>query len=384
MSPVASPTLSAQPERVAVSFAELLRRSGLAVGFDAAVVYAQALSVVGLARREPVYWAGRATLVRRPEDVPAYDRAFSAFWLGRERLRELVELRIEPLTLLVDTEDQVAEDAGREGPEPDAADGAGREVRLRYSSAEILARKDFATCSPAELAEAQRLLASFALSGPLRRTRRRRPSHKRAREPDLRRTLRQAMRTGGEPVARAFTEPGEHPRSVVLLCDVSGSMEIYARVLLRFLHVAVSGRGEVEAFTLGTRLTRITRELSRHDPDEALAQAAAAVPDWSSGTRLGEVLREFNDRWGTRGLARGAVVVILSDGWDRGDPELLAGEMGRLSRVAQKIVWVNPLKATPGYSPIARGMAAALPFVDELMEGHSLASLEALIEVVGR
>ena len=160
-------------------------------------------------------------------------------------------------------------------------------------------------------------------------------------------------------------------------------MEPYARSLLRFLHVAVMGRGKVEAFALGTRLTRLTRELSRHDPDAALAAASGAVPDWSGGTRLGQGLRAFNDRFGVRGMARGAIVVILSDGWDRGEPEELAAEMSRLHRVAHRIVWVNPLKATPGYAPLARGMAAALPYVDNFVEGHSLASLEARAEVIG-
>ena len=170
----------------------------------------------------------------------------------------------------------------------------------------------------------------------------------------------------------------------MLLCDVSGSMEPYARALLRFLHAAVVGRGRVEAFALGTRLTRITRELSSRDPDAALGAAARRVVDWSGGTRLGEGLREFNDQWGVRGMARGAVVVILSDGWDRGDPEVLGEQMARLARVAHRIVWVNPLKATPGTRPLARGMAAALPYVDEFVEGHSLASLEHLAEVIGR
>jgi hypothetical protein len=171
---------------------------------------------------------------------------------------------------------------------------------------------------------------------------------------------------------------------VVLLCDVSGSMEPYSRALLRFLHAAVVGRGQIEAFALGTRLTRITRELTSRDPDAALAKAARAVPDWSGGTRLGEGLRAFNTEWGVRGMARGAVVVILSDGWDRGDPSVLREQMERLSRVAWKVVWVNPLKASPGYAPLAAGMAAALPYVDEFVEGHSLDSLERLAEVIRR
>jgi uncharacterized protein with von Willebrand factor type A (vWA) domain len=171
---------------------------------------------------------------------------------------------------------------------------------------------------------------------------------------------------------------------VVLLCDVSGSMEAYSRALIRFAHVAVAGRAEVEVFTLGTRCTRITRELRSHDPDAALDAVAGIVDDWSGGTRLGEGLAAFNERWGVRGLARGAVVVILSDGWDRGDPAVLAQQVQRLHRVAHRIVWVNPLMARPGFAPLAAGMAAALPHVDELVEGHSLASLEALAEVIAR
>ena len=183
---------------------------------------------------------------------------------------------------------------------------------------------------------------------------------------------------------RAFVAPAERTRRLVLLLDVSGSMEPYARAFVRFLHAAVIGRGRVEAFALGTRLTRVTRELASHDPDAAVGAAARRVTDWSGGTRLGEGLRRFNDEWGVRGLARGAVVVVFSDGWDRGDPAVLAEQMGRLRRVAHRVVWVNPLKASPGYAPLAQGMAAALPYVDDFVEGHSLAALEELSKVIAR
>ena len=201
-------------------------------------------------------------------------------------------------------------------------------------------------------------------------------------KPDLRRTVRRALRTDGTPISRAYLEPSMRPRRIVLVVDVSGSMESYARALLRFAQAAVVGRGKVEVFALGTRLTRLTRELSSRDPDLALEQAAKRVVDWSGGTRLGDGIKEFNDRWAVRGMARGAIVVILSDGWDRGDPEVLGAQMQRLHRVTHRIVWVNPLKAAPGYAPLARGMAAALPYVDEFIEGHSLASLERLATVV--
>ncbi len=194
--------------------------------------------------------------------------------------------------------------------------------------------------------------------------------------------MRAALRSEGEPLRRHYRTPATRHRRLVLLLDVSGSMEPYARALLRFVQAAVAGRRRVEAFALGTRLTRLTRELGSRDPDRALRQAAGRVEDWSGGTRLGDGLRHFNDEWGVRGMARGAVVVILSDGWDRGDPAALAEEMQRLGRVAYRIVWVNPLKVTPGYAPLARGMAAALPYVDRFVEGHSLDALERLAEIL--
>jgi uncharacterized protein with von Willebrand factor type A (vWA) domain len=247
----------------------------------------------------------------------------------------------------------------------------------------VLRHRDFATYTSSELAEARRLMADVRLAGALRQSRRHLPVNRRRGRPDLRRTVRRSLRAGGEPIERAFTAPSRRPRRVVLICDVSGSMEPYARALLRFVQAAVAGRGRVEAFALGTRITRITRELSSRDPDAALAAAARRVLDWSGGTRLGAGLRRFNDRWGARGMARGAVVVIVSDGWDRGEPELLAQEMQRLQRVAYRVVWVNPLKATPEYAPLARGMAAALPYVDEFVEGHSLGALEELAAIIG-
>jgi uncharacterized protein with von Willebrand factor type A (vWA) domain len=281
----------------------------------------------------------------------------------------------------------LAFDADRE--DAPTADDASEEdnpisVSVRWSPAEVLRHRDFAELTHAELTEARRLMADLRLAGALRRSRRRRPTHRDRGRPDLRRTVRRSLRAGGEPIERAFTAPANRPRRVVLLCDVSGSMEPYARAFLRFVQAAVAGRGRVEAFAVGTRLTRITRELSSRDPDAALAAAARRVLDWSGGTRLGEGLRAFNDEWGVRGMARGAVVVILSDGWDRGDPEVLATEMARLRRVAHRIVWVNPLKATPEYAPLARGMAAALPYVDEFVTGHSLAALGELADVISK
>jgi uncharacterized protein with von Willebrand factor type A (vWA) domain len=365
-------------DRFAVGFARLLRGAGLDVPLGNTIAFGQALMAVGLERRDSVYWAGRTTLLRRPEDTDTYDRAFRAWWEHEHDL----ELMPPPVT----RELSIAFDAEGDGDdEPEAGDTTTTPtVAVRYSAAEVLRHRDFAAYTPDEFAEARRLMADLRFTGSLRRSRRQQRSHRHRGKPDLRRTVRRALRTGGEPVHRSFLESASRPRRIVLLCDVSGSMEPYARALVRFLHAAVVGRGRVEAFAMGTRLTRITRELSSRDPDAAIAAAAQRVVDWSGGTRLGESLREFNDRWGVRGMARGSIVVILSDGWDRGDPDVLAEQMARLGRVAYRIVWVNPLKASPDFAPLARGMAAALPYVDEFVEGHSLASLEHLAKVVSQ
>jgi uncharacterized protein with von Willebrand factor type A (vWA) domain len=368
-----------QPERLAVAFAGVLRRSGVRVPLAATVTFAEALAAVGLARRDRVYWAGRGTLLSRPEDIAVYDRVFGAFWLDRRVLRPGFPAGSVAVPVLPEERDS--------GDGPDGADGPsdGRAEQLpviSYSHREVLRTRDFADCTAAELAQARQLMAAVRLGGARRASRRRRRGRAHDRWPDLRRSLRHALADDGELVLRERLARSDRPRRTVLLCDVSGSMEPYARELLRFLHVAVAGRGQVEAFTIGTRLTRITRELARRDPDAALAGAAAAVKDWSGGTRLGDELAEFNTRWGAPGMARGAVVVILSDGWDRGDPEVLGREMRRLAFLAHRVVWVNPLKASPGYAPLARGMAAALPYVDEFLEGHSVAALERLAAVI--
>jgi uncharacterized protein with von Willebrand factor type A (vWA) domain len=255
-------------------------------------------------------------------------------------------------------------------------------VTLRWSAREVLRHRDFALYTPSEFVEARRLMRDLRLVGAAQSSRRRTPARVPRGTPDLRRTVRRSLRAGGEPVQRAFLTSSERTRRLVLLLDVSGSMEPYARAFVRFLHAAVVSRTRVEAFALGTRLTRVTRELTSRDPDAAINAAARRVADWSGGTRLGDGIRRFNDEWGVRGIARGAVVVIFSDGWDRGDTDILAEQMARLARVAHRIVWVNPLKATPGYAPLAQGMAAALPYVDDFVEGHSLAALEELTRVI--
>jgi uncharacterized protein len=358
---------------IPTAFGRLLRGAGVEVTSGSMAQYASALAAVGIDDRDAVYWAGRATLVHRPEDIPAYDAAFSLFWdrspyeLSGDRSQN------EVIEVLRDDDDAPDEQEGDDAP-------AGQTIEVRWSPTEVLRHQDLAAISDDERAELHRVLDTLRFTGARRRARRRRPGP--SGRLDLRRTVARAMRAGGEPLHLEWSEPGERTRRVVLLVDVSGSMAPYARALLRFAHAAVLARSNVEVFAMGTRLTRLTRHLATHDPDAALVHATESVVDWSGGTRLGDTIGEFTDRWGVRGMARGAVIVVLSDGWDRGDATVLGEHMARLSRVAHRVVWVNPLKASPGYAPLAAGMAAALPHVDDFLEGHSVASLTQLAEVI--
>ena len=359
---------------LAARFGVALRDAGLAVPVGSMITFVAALGCVGVDSRAKVYWSGRATLIHRPEDIDVYEAVFTRFWEGIDPMGLLPPPPVQQVTLAFD-------DLDGDGGADDDGDDADT-IAVRYSPYELLRDKDFADCTSDELAELAQLMTRLRLGGPMRRSRRLRPVRQTRGRPDLRRTVRRALQAGGEPISRSFRRPGEQPRRLVLLLDVSGSMESYARALLRFVHAAVVARRRVEAFALGTRLTRLTRELSTRDPDSAFDRVSGAVKDWSGGTRLGEAIGVFCDLWGVRGMARGAVVVILSDGWDRGEPTAMTEHMARLGRVAHKVIWVNPLKATPGYAPLAQGMAAALPFVDEFVEGHSLASLEELADRV--
>jgi uncharacterized protein with von Willebrand factor type A (vWA) domain len=364
-------------DELAVAFSRVLRRLGLAMPIGSVIDFVEALGLVGITERDAVYWAGRATLVRKPEDLGLFDRAFAVFWEQARNGSDDAEAD-EPLriTIAVDDGDDDKGDA------PDTADASDDPtLQLRFSATETLRDKDFAAYDDDELELAHELMSSLRFAGPPRRSARTRPSAH-GRQHDLRATVRSSLRAGGEPIRRHWREPGDRLRRLVLLLDVSGSMEPYARGMLRFVHAAVAGRQRVEAFAMGTRLTRVTRELSSRDPDKALQQASTRVLDWSGGTRLGECLTRFNDEWGVRGMARGAIVVILSDGWDRGDPAVLGEQMARLDRIAFRTVWVNPLKVTPGYAPLARGMAAALPYVDAFVEGHSIAAMEELAATI--
>lgn len=364
-------------DRLTVGFCRALRAAGVRVPASATIGFTEALGRLGVEERDGVYWAGRATLVRRPEDIGAYDQVFEAYWERSSPDRVTFDGAPPPVTLALDLDDEDDEEDGDAGAEPD-----GDVQTVRFSRVEVLTDKDFADCTPEELEELGRLMSRLQFTTHRRRSRRHARSHRRKGRPDLRRTLLRSLKHQGEAIDRAFTEPASRPRRLVLVLDVSGSMEPYARALIRFAHAAVVSRDRVEVFVLGTRLTRLTRFLTSRDPDAAIARAFTEVRDWAGGTRLGEGLKAFNDEWGIRGMARGAVVVVLSDGWDRGDPAVLGEEMDRLHRVTADLVWVNPLKATPGYAPLAAGMAAALPHVDRFIDGHSYASLEDLAAIL--
>jgi len=372
-------TVRSDPADIAVAFSQVLRGLGLRVPASSTHTYADALGAVGLEVRDGVYWAGRATLVRRPEDIEPYDRAFAVFFEGRSGGADQVAPDPIHLTIAIDT-DEDADDSDDDDSSGRAGDD--ETIELRFSAAEVLRHKDFAAYDDDELALAQTLMSDLRLVGSPRASLRLEPTRRATRHPDIRQTVRASIRAGGEPARRQYRTPSTRLRRLVLVLDVSGSMEPYARALLRFVHAAVAGRQKVEAFALGTRLTRVTRELTSRDPDVALQAAGTRVSDWSGGTRLGAGLRTFNDEWGVRGLARNSIVVIMSDGWDRGDPDLLAEQMQRLQRVTHRLIWVNPLKVTPGYAPLARGMAAALPYVDRFVEGHSLDALDQLARVI--
>ncbi|AEA27865.1 VWA containing CoxE family protein [Pseudonocardia dioxanivorans CB1190] len=358
-----------------VGFTAVLRNAGLPITTDRVAAFLSAVDELDVTSRMQTYWAGRLTLCSDPDDLPRYDMAFDAWFDpprgGRTRI---VDERPPPppkLASLSTSQDPGTDEAGDDGPQ----------IKAAASGTEVLRHRDLGDMTPAERQHLRSLLATLRPDPPTRSSRRLRPG--RHGVPDPGRTLRAALRNHGELRELYLRSASKRPRKVVMLIDVSGSMEPYADSLLRFAHVVVRrSPGSVEAFTLGTRLTRVTRELRMRDPEHALHAAGKAIPDWSGGTRLGEVLRAFVDRWGQRGAARRAVVVVFSDGWERGDTALLAEQMQRLSRLAHKVVWVNPHAGKDGYAPVQGGIVAALPYLDELLAGHSLGTLERLLEVV--
>jgi uncharacterized protein with von Willebrand factor type A (vWA) domain len=358
-----------------------MRAAGARVGVDELLGAHRALAAVDPADRAAAYFALRATLCSRHDDFAAFDAAFAELFAPVvQHAPELPdELAAAGLAL------PRSASPGEQMAVP-PAEAEADVVPSAWSDAELLHEKDFADYSDAERELARRLMRDLAHVGPVRPSRRTRAARRRgapphAARPDLRRTIRSSLRTAGDPLERHWREPSARPRPLVLVCDVSGSMEPYARMLLQYMQACVAARRRVEAFVFGTRLTRVTAELAGRDPDRALDRAAGAADDWSGGTRIGEALATLNREHGRR-LGRGAIVVLLSDGWDRGDPDELAAEMARLRRCSHSLIWLNPLKAHAGYEPLTRGMQAALPHVDHFLAGNSLASLADLAELM--
>jgi uncharacterized protein len=362
-------------------FGRVLRGLGLDAGPGRMIDLARALEFVSVGDRAQFHDAARCLFVRRREDLPLFEEAFAFFWrkpgegetaldlaaLGERRRFRRPRFSPPPLREAAASPEQCS---GESEPPVLAP-------TLTWSAREVLRHKDFAEMTAEEVAELERLIATLVWKPGQRRSRRRRAGP--GGIADLRRTLRQNLRYGGEVLEWAERKPAVKPRPLVVLADISGSMERYTRLLLFLLYGLAQGLDRrVEAFLFGTRLTRVTRELAGRDPRRALEEVSRAVPDWSGGTRIGEALKTFNFRWGRRVLGRGAVVLVVSDGWDRGDTDLLAGEMARLQRSCHRLIWLNPLLGSPDYEPLTRGIQTALPFVDDFLPIHDLASLEEL------
>ncbi|HKZ86380.1 MAG TPA: VWA domain-containing protein [Anaerolineae bacterium] len=368
-------------------FGRLLRGLGLDVNPGRMIDLVQALGYIEIGHKSDFYHAARSLLVHRHENIPLFDAAFAAFWRKPEEGWITVDLsglsrarqRRKPVIMPPPLPGTDAEGQGNENQPADENQPPVLQVTMTYSAREVLRRKDFADLTGEELDAIKQMMAALVWQLGERRTRRRQPG--RGRLLDLRRTVRRSLKYGGEVMEWARREPRHKPRPLVILADVSGSMERYTRLLLHFVYGVTAGLDQpVEAFVFSTRLTRITRELQGRDVDGALRDVSRAVQDWSGGTRIGEALKTFNFKWGRRVLGRGAVVLLISDGWERGDIDLLRREMARLQRSVHRLIWLNPLLGSPEYEPLTRGMQAALPYVDDFLPVHSLASLEDLAE----
>jgi uncharacterized protein with von Willebrand factor type A (vWA) domain len=365
-----------QPDEVLLGFTRALRSAGVPVTHDRATTFLTATSLVGLDDRRHTYWSGRATLCAGPDDLNRYDQVFEAWFGSREGL---------PRTVPREQQREVSSPLPADDDGGDASATDSEMLRAAASATEVLRHRDVASLDSDQKALLDLMIRSLRPRPPMRRDTRRTPW--RRGEIDLGRTLRRTLRQMGEPGRAAHRRRGTQPRRIVLLVDVSASMRPYADALLRLCHristTPVGGRtAPTEVFTLGTRLTRITRAMHTADPERALVRAGDEVPDWSGGTRLGETLGAFLDRWGARGMARGAVVVVFSDGWERGDATQLGEQMQRLNRLAHKVVWVNPHRGKDGYQPLQQGILAVLPHCHEFVAGHSLRSFEQVLEVI--
>ena len=364
---------------VLVNFAAELRSAGLAVGSGDALTYCAALTQLDPADLLDLYWAGRTTLVSRREHIPVYNEVFKRYFLdAADPVREVLTLRAQVTAETQAVLEVPATDPGSDGRQEEATLG------LMASDAEALRHKSFAACTPAELAALRRIMARIRLTPPRRRTRRTAGARS-GRSPDLRRTVRESMRMHGEPAELFWRRRKVRLRPLILVLDVSGSMADYSRNLLQFAYSAKRAAAKVEVFCFGTRLTRVTRALASRRPDDALEQAAKAVFDWEGGTRIGASLDAFVRDWGRRGLCRGGIVVICSDGLDRGDPGVLATAMERLARLSHQVVWMNPHKGdNPAFRPSTLGMMVAAPHIDLLLSGHDLSSLEEFADAAAR
>lgn len=380
-------------------FGRLLRAMGLPVTSGRLIELADSLEYVDIGRKDDFRNTARSLLVSRHDDLALFDEAFDLFWHAWQ-----ISPPDDPLRMLVDDLARKLPRPQSEGPSPRGRPGsqgtrndrtpvpsateereddpdAEPAIVALYSPGEALRRKDFAALDAAELADARRFLAEMRWTVTKRRSLRMRPVH-RGRRLDVRRSIRRNLRHGGELLDLAHRGPKLKRRQLVVLCDISGSMDRYTRLLLHFLHSVESSLRKVDVFVFGTRLTRITRALRRRDPDAAISAVAGEVQDWSGGTRIGESLHAFNQVWARRVLGHGAIVVIISDGWDRGDPALLRAEMERLQRASYRLLWLNPLLGSVSYRPLTQGIQAALPYVDDFLPVHNLASLEALARLL--
>jgi len=364
-----------------VLFGRVLRGLGLDVNPGRVIDLVLALQHVQIGVKSDFYHAARALLVHKRDDVALFDAAFEMFWqtpLGEWKLLEIQGRRIRRAAEKPLVAPPALEGESGKVPLPeDAQERTVLEVTKTYSAREVLRTRDFASLTESEIDEVRRMMDELVWTLGERLTRRQRQGGKH--RLDLRRTLRRSLRHGGEILEWARREPRQKPRPLVVICDISGSMERYTRLLLHFVYGLTQGLGQrVEAFAFGTRLTRLSRHLRERDIERALSGVSRAVVDWAGGTRIGDSLKSFNYEWGRRVLGGGAVVLIISDGWDRGEPEVLAQEMERLRRSCYRLVWLNPLLGSPEYEPLTRGMQAALPYVDDFLPVHNLASLEGL------
>lgn len=381
-------------------FGRVLRANGVMVTPAQVMTFVDATEHIGIENRRQFKLAAETTLVTRKEDLPIFDEVFNRYWVSvrdqqanPDQLTDFQEISAEEAEMMQDESDQMegAEgesmtseqvegleaDDGSSDDQGDAEDDA--ESIMTYSSSEALREKDFSEYTQEELEQARFLMRHLKWEIGKRKSRRKIATRK-GRYVDARRTMRRSLQTAGVPLKISQKKIKYKPRALIVICDISGSMDRYSRLLLHFIHTIENDMAKVEAFVFGTRLTRVTRVLKNRPIDEAITRVSSEVQDWAGGTRIGESIQTFNQEWARRVLRNGAVVLIISDGWDRGDPDLLAAEMSRLQRSCYRLIWLNPLLGSPRYQPLTRGMQAAMPFIDDFLPVHNLESLELLAQ----